>query len=82
MMRASATSARWTLFLRIGRDVAHVCSAILACLLHVRLALGHALDEGFTAAGACLEFGFGNFIHDPGLADREDVLGGPIEREG
>lgn len=69
MMCASAAGARWTLFLRVGRDIAHVCAAILACLLHGGLAFRHALDEGFAAAGASLEFGLGDLVHEPGLAD-------------
>ena len=82
--RLSTPGARAAVFLFLGRYIAHVAGAptFLLHFLHLGLFLGHALHEGFLIGlFAGLEFGLGHLAHQPGLTDREDVLGGPVKGE-
>ena len=79
-----STAGAWgtRLLFAVWRDVAHGAAALAFRLLHLGLALGHALDEALLVAGSAgFEFRFGDLAHEPCLADGEDVLSGPVEGE-
>ncbi len=55
----------------------------LALFLSFFGAVGHLLHPAFFAGiFRGLELGLGHFLHEPSLADGEDVLDGPVESEG
>ena len=74
-------------FLGLGLLLPRVSAALpllgLALFLGIFGAIGHLLHPAFLAGlFGGLELGLGKLLHEPGLADRKDVLDGPVKGEG